>query len=109
MSKYTPGPWRLQNEREGAGINDYVWSDAESREEREDASSWCIATVHAREHHATRIANAKLIAAAPDMAEALAYIVRASEPGIDQSDDDLERFIANVRDIANKALARAGV
>lgn len=35
---------------------------------------------------------------------ALAYIARATEPGIDQSDDELEQFIARVRDIAIDAM-----
>jgi hypothetical protein len=63
-TKHTPGPWLFVESRD-------VWSDADSREEREDASPWCIATVHAREDKAVRAANARLIAAAPDLLEAL--------------------------------------
>ena len=77
-TQHTPGPWRLAEGRENSnGINDFIWSDAASREEREDASNWCIATVHAREERSTRVANAKLIAAAPEMAEALRNALRA--------------------------------
>jgi hypothetical protein len=100
-AKHTPGPWRLAEGRENSdGINDFIWSDADSREEREDARQWCIATVHAREERSTRVANAKLIAAAPDMAEALREIMRLT------ADADTS---AAVYMLAQGALDKAGL
>lgn len=72
MSKYTPGPWRIAEGREAPDKKHrFIWSDAEAREDREDSSPYCIATVHERTFCPQLDANAKLIAAAPDMTEAL--------------------------------------
>lgn len=46
----------------------------------------------------------RLQAAAPKLLAALEHIERACEPGVDQSDDELEAFIANVRRTAQRAI-----
>jgi hypothetical protein len=75
MSNHTPGPWRIA---EGREVSDrkhrYIWSDAESREEREDDSPYCIATVHERTLCSQLDANARLIIAAPDLLQTLQAI-----------------------------------
>lgn len=71
QTKHTPGPWVLAEGYERSDTSrHFVWSDAETPEEREDASRYCIATVEPREHGETLDANARLIAAAPDLLEA---------------------------------------
>lgn len=59
MSNHTPTPWRLAEGLErGDRTRQFIWPDAETREEREDGSLYCIATVNAREHVETMEANA---------------------------------------------------
>lgn len=72
MSKHTPGPWILADGFARADTSrHFVWSDAESKEEREDDSPFCIAMVNPRTNDSELDANARLIAAAPELAEAL--------------------------------------
>lgn len=95
MKTHTPGPWLAERINPSGGV----------LIEAGELYGGIIATVW--ETRPTQVSDAHLIAAAPDLYEALAYIERACEPGIDQSDDDLERFIVNVRRIARKALDKA--
>lgn len=54
------------------------------------------------------LSHEKLAVLAAEMFVVLEHIERATKPGIDQSDDDLEAFIANVRDLAESALNNSG-
>lgn len=65
---HTPGPWRLATGNERHDLSrQFIWSDAETPEERNDGSDYCIATVNPRAVADTLDANALLIAAAPDL------------------------------------------
>lgn len=64
MSKHTPGPWEIEEESEGHSITNRAFTGDE----------WCIAEVYGKTD--TSIANANLIAAAPDLLEALLGVER---------------------------------
>ena len=71
-TKFTPGPWRLGN---FSGLNDRFIYDGSDE-------GWAIADtkMHHGRHHKQGLANAHLIAAAPELYEALedaALICRA--------------------------------
>lgn len=59
MSKHTPGPWAIEKESESHSIVNRSF----------EGDEWCIAEVYKQTDMA--IANANLIAAAPDLLEAL--------------------------------------
>ena len=63
MSKHTPGPWRVVEDRVPSSLEVYAGKTA-------IAECWRRADVE------TEIANARLIAAAPDLLEALEFVIR---------------------------------
>jgi hypothetical protein len=65
-----------------------------------DENGLAIATVHVAE-------DIPVIEAAPTLLATLEHIERACEPGVDQSDDALDSFIANVRNLARAAIKKA--
>ena len=65
MSKHTPGPWAIEKKSEGHSIVNRSF----------EGDEWCIAEVYKQTDIA--IANANLIAAAPDLLEALDYALSA--------------------------------
>lgn len=76
MSAHTPGPWRIAEGREAPDRKHrFIWSDAETREEREDSSPYCVATVHERTFCKQLDANARLIAAAPEIGVLLRQVM----------------------------------
>ena len=83
MSKHTPGPWEQDTEDAEWG-NSFVVN----------AGDWIIAEMIDGEDE-TRRANARLIAAAPDMLEALLAIRNADTPlSTGDASVDAERAIA---------------
>ncbi len=100
MSKkaHTPGPWRIER---GKKYGDFlIWS---ARGETEVSSHW-IATLKCESCPAQEEANARLMAAAPDMLEALEPFVEVYEHFIgDDADEDQNRTIS----IPVKAFRRA--
>ena len=92
-NKWTPGPWQLTD------LGDYGDFDGLSRVILGDDMRF--AAVHAGgPNHEENDANARLIAAAPDMAEAL----RRIEEGCSFPEDNVQRAC---RDVARAALAKA--
>ncbi len=83
MTKFTRGPWKVVKRR---GKNSrWIMSKDE----------WLLAAVHYRQNIGTEgflpseaKANARLIAAAPDMFEALTFLVASAEAGIQVQIDD---------------------
>lgn len=63
MSKHTPGPWRVVEDRVPASLEVYAGKTA-------------IAECWRRADALTELANARLIAAAPDLLEALEFVIR---------------------------------
>jgi hypothetical protein len=103
-TKHTPGPWRIAegNERANTGRH-FIWSDAESREEREDGSPYCIATIQPRTDASQLDANARLIAAAPDLAEALKMLLAAIPDDDSTWSKEMGMAIATALDAQTKA------
>lgn len=63
MNKHTPGPWRVVEDRAPSSLEVYAGKTA-------IAECWRRADVE------TEIANARLIAAAPDLLKALEFVIR---------------------------------
>jgi hypothetical protein len=102
-TKHTPGPWR-----DGISGNFRIYGpDGMGRH------SGVVAEASPRTDHATRRANANLIAAAPDLFEAVTFVKKflakleeQSEPG-DPLRDMRRRFHAPLHDKLDKAIAKA--
>lgn len=106
---HTPGPWTLAggNSR-GDGTKHFVWSDADERSDWERESA--VATVHlSREHPNEFEANARLIAAAPDLVEALRGVLEAFDWHPDTADFRPTGTDIKLHDIVRAALDKAGV
>lgn len=76
-AKFTPGPWKLWGGYVVCGANDdsdgdpVVVTFCEAAKRKNGPHAGLTIGVHSRPHYAEGIANAKLIAAAPEMYEAL--------------------------------------
>lgn len=71
MPKHTPGPWAITEKRLTAGATLNVWSPRDA-----EGSHFVVARVDAGLSHEEGGANARLIAAAPFLLEALTTILR---------------------------------
>ena len=92
MSKHTPGPWKVRNVREVfCGNKRICHVNAASREPLSIKDDWDVAA-----------ANARLIAAAPDLLEALLRTCAALE-SVSYSDPS----IASAINTARAAIAKA--
>ena len=69
MSKYTPGPWALST-RTGKPSNEICGSDAICIVKSDGPMTGYIAHMVASGHYSKKLANARLIAAAPELLEA---------------------------------------
>ena len=94
MSKHTPGPWRIVQDRVPASLEVYAGKTA-------IAECWRRADVE------TEIANARLIAAAPCMAEALQALI-ACDFGARGWDDNAEHAAMKARSAIAKATGSEG-
>ena len=91
MSAHTPGPWTIPARDSGVTVN---------------ASHGIVAEVYAVDVGTTQQANAKLIAAAPDMAEALRnFIGFAKYHEMEKANPRLQLQMLGMR----AALAKAGL
>lgn len=99
MSKHTPGPWKITSLARNGVINHRVHFPGTA-----EFTGTCVATVEPEDDNgaAARVAdaNAKLIAAAPDLLEALQTLLAQYRKG--RTSNDL--FIAH----SEAALAKAG-
>ena len=88
-TKYTPGPWTVWDGPTNTQINSKTWQELAT-----------VYTIIDGEWDAEGMANAVLIAAAPELAEALREIATHL-----YNDQDYAR----VRDMARAALKKAGI
>ena len=73
MSKHTPGPWFLGEKVQGKHT---VTDLRRIRSEREGMEHGAVCEVYGIADGSEAHANARLIAAAPDLLEALAFVIR---------------------------------
>ena len=103
---HTPGPWIVDIGRKAGFPRTFILDSRPTDPGDPDAGGPIIAELWDAEPDILA-ADARLIAASPKMLEVLQHISRACEPGIDQSDDELELFIANVRKLSRMAIDEA--
>ena len=95
MNKHTPGPWTHEGQGDITGIEDNGFGRGPV-----DVCSVYLRAVEGRHE-----ANARLIAAAPDLLDALEYVADIDVSG---ADDSVIRFIlAAAQNKARAAIARA--
>ena len=76
-TKHTPGPWRIQSEY-NYGERISLWVDSDPRTHGDTKSGVKIIVSNFHGHNVDEIsANARLIAAAPDLLDVLADIVKS--------------------------------
>ena len=92
MSKHTPGPWVTGNGKKGTRAETSVYAEINDVYIK---IAWCDATLG----YPHCVANARLIAAAPDLLEALKTLPQS----LAATDDDLNRWLER----ANAAIAKA--
>ena len=93
MSKHTPGPWRVVD-----SWNDYMVESQNGEE--------IIWQDGPHQTPAIKEANARLIAAAPDLLEALEHMLHRAHPAYVGNDYMREKLIA-ARETARAAIAKA--
>jgi hypothetical protein len=89
-TKHTPGPWHTRLDRYGDGVISTCTEDAEHRQIK---TSWTTKNGTEGERDEAR-ANAALIAAAPEMAEALRELIRVTE---DRTEPQIENLRTSYR------------
>ena len=105
MSKHTPGPWHLLSELDGDGdILRICQTNAPS-------PGFHVALVYGHggdiEHDTERTANAKLLAAAPEMLEALSQLVNYNESDPSLYEGDNDGVLGKLMWAANQAITKA--
>ncbi len=103
MNKHTPGPWRLDNNTTYWKTNPYSISTR-----KPGVHSVAIANIPAR-HTISRdeaLANARLIAAAPELREALWAMV-TSFHAVEYLDDYMKQASRKAREVLAKAEGRS--
>lgn len=103
-SGHTPGPWQTRSDHLNEDRLTIIGNvDGEYVDGRAECSYEFVASCidEFGENHARSFANARLIAAAPDLLEALRFYVEAEDTGLE--DDELDQF----SQLARAAIARA--
>jgi hypothetical protein len=93
MSEYTPGPWKVGGECKPL----YAWRGQVTGKHPDDGEDFILASCN-HNYPEIALANARLIAAAPDLLEALIEMMRPKSEGM----GSLER-----RAVARAAIAKA--
>lgn len=106
---HTKGPWKLDGGKGKKG-EFYVWNDLREPKGLIGTNETCVAVVAGRFPPDVIAANARLIAAAPDMLSALKHIVEArdrhaSEGWLPDGYSAIDDFAA---DVASIAIEKAG-
>jgi hypothetical protein len=101
MSKHTPGPWKF-SEADNNSTEFYIQFDHSRAENYKHiaSSAGAIAKLPPSKFH-NQQANAQLIAAAPDLLEALEFVAKNCAADLTHSEAD------KIISIARKAIARA--
>jgi hypothetical protein len=114
-AKHTPGPWKLSHGGlPGDSGFSIVSNNAEAENVKVTAECWPC-TIVSEEHRQELFANARLIASAPELLEALTSLLAMVEFAIDKNDGDIygqvysevdhQAVIANARAAIAKATA----
>ena len=103
MSKHTPGPWKLD---ERMGVCTYVTGGHDGRRGICSTGGYSTNSVDPVVLNDENIANARLIAAAPDLLEALETILMMIPPTALVTSQDSVR-LENVAKVAHEAITRA--
>ena len=85
MSAHTPGPWRMCGQDRGGCICGIVWSESSDIPVADASLSGHDDLIDVRPSESERKANARLIAAAPDMA---AMLIRIRDDRSWRTDDN---------------------
>ena len=104
VAQHTPGPWGLEETQ--SGMTPWlVIARHESRAQGDDYHP--VAVIPDDFTPATRDANARLIAAAPELLAALQSLVETSWTDVDDGEDPLKTYSLFVRKAARAAISKA--
>jgi len=103
QAKHTPGPWKIGRAK-GKGTARSIWrNDAGFDESCDGNKGYALICRHVHNE-----ANARLIAAGPDMLAALAHIAdRAADPSSTENQDSIECALNFICETARAAIAKA--
>lgn len=95
-TKHTPGPWLYEGHPNAL----IIWSDEKSR-----STEICHITPHGDLHNSVGEANARLIAAAPELLEACLFVMKYHNMHLDKADGNELPF--QLSDVVKAAIAKA--
>ena len=106
MSKHTPGPWEVKRSRSGYPYRIYAPNADDHRNGAvgRDVTRWGAFSLPSSKEAE---ANARLIAAAPDLLEALREIAKGEGPFSTDRLTHAENCIEAMQEIARVAIAKA--
>lgn len=101
MSKHTPGPWEIDKRCETS-----VFAELDGRRGICSTGGYSTNTIDPEVLNDENNANARLIAAAPDLLEALGTILMMI-PAVTYGTVEDANLLSNIEDVARQAIARA--
>lgn len=105
MSEHTPGPWTMTDD--GSPFIYYLNDEGINRFSASVQQGWASANDGQRTPHSEILANAHLIAAAPDLLAALKEIVMGIGPFHQDPLEHAGNVIESMQAIARAAIAKA--